>query len=106
MKIRFHLACLLVTFIVLSQLIAQVADHSVNRDALIGEVGSHVKMLAFNTDKPVQYSRLVIDGKEVASDIRCQGVKGNGAAFRSMNAAAAGEFRCWRYGETMKLESA
>ena len=42
--------------------------HSVNREALVGEVAGHVKMLAFRTDKPVHEVRLIIDGKEVASD--------------------------------------
>ncbi len=67
-KIGLHLVCLLVAFILLSNSSAQVSHHSANRDALIGEVATHVKILAFNTDKPVHYLRLVIDGKEVASD--------------------------------------
>ena len=67
MKTRIYLVCFFVTIAVLSHSVAQVGFHSVNREALVGEV-SHVKMLAFNTDRPVQYLRLVIDGKEVASD--------------------------------------
>jgi hypothetical protein len=65
---RLHPVCLLAMFILSSYSIAQISNHSVNRDALIGEVANHVKILTFNTDKPVQYVRLVIDGKEVASD--------------------------------------
>jgi len=68
MKIRIYLVCAFLTVAVLSHSIAQMSSHSVNHDALIGQVASHVKMLAFNTDRPVQYLRLVIDGKEVASD--------------------------------------
>ncbi|MGA2353823.1 MAG: hypothetical protein ABSG02_04955 [Terriglobales bacterium] len=68
MKIALHLLCPLVMFIWLACSIAQVGNYSGNRDALLGEVAGHVKILAFNTDKPVHYLRLVIDGKEVASD--------------------------------------
>ncbi len=68
MNIGLHLLCSLMTLIPLSYSAAQVSNKPVNRDALIGEVASHVKILTFNTDKPVLYVRLVINGKEVASD--------------------------------------
>jgi hypothetical protein len=67
-KTRLHLVCLLVMCILLSPSIAQVSNHPVNRGALIGQVATHVKMLVFNTDRPVHYLRLVVDGKEVAAD--------------------------------------
>jgi hypothetical protein len=39
-----------------------------NRDALIADVCRHVKVMRFNTDRPVHDVRLTIDGKEVTSD--------------------------------------
>lgn len=40
-----------------------------NRAALIAEVCRHVKVMKFDTDRPVHDVRLLVDGKEVKSDM-------------------------------------
>jgi hypothetical protein len=48
-------------------LFAQPALKPPNRDALVMRV-NRVQVLAFNTDKPVQEARLIINGKQVGSE--------------------------------------
>ena len=48
-------------------LFAQPGTLPVNRDALIARV-NRVRVLSFSTDKPVREARLMINGKQVASD--------------------------------------
>jgi hypothetical protein len=58
------LALILLPFV---PLVAQIPGHPVNRDALLAFVAGHVRVLEFNTDKPVRQLRALIDGKEAAS---------------------------------------
>lgn len=46
-----------------------------NREALTAEVGRHVKVMEFDSDKPVREVRVLMNGKEVASD-NFQGTRG------------------------------
>ncbi len=57
-----------VSCVVLVGLWASAQGHSgrMNGEALLGEVAGAVKVLAFNTDKPVRDVRVVVDGREAA----------------------------------------
>jgi len=69
-RIKSLAVALFTGFIVmpLAHLRAQATDNSVNREALIAQVASHVKVMVFNSDKPVREIRVLMNGKEVASD--------------------------------------